>query len=254
MDEKESRFRKKYIIAGVLSIILLCGSLAVHFMGRNYEKKEPPKVAQQTDAGVFVEEEREDKIKINTEIEEKSELRQISNPHFFKVKNEYYYLFDDDILLPLDGKTWTEFGIVGNGIYSDISEFYVKDEDEKSWTQKFVIHKLKVEDKNCFNFVEKLINGIIANVDERLELSGTKFSKEMLSFNYVKKDENNTLMFWTIKIPDQADETQYVRCFIAPYSQNMYIVYYTLKTSDLAEAENISNIQNINKIQELKKQ
>ena len=181
-----------------------------------------------------------------------------NNPNLLKLNGRYFYLFDDDILLPTDTSTWKQYDIDGasDGSYSKISEFYVDGENPQSWTQKLSVHEVKMQDKDCFIMADKIVNGIIVSVSEQLEANDMNLEKDMLSFNYVKKDTNNTLLYWERKnIADIQAETQFMRLFISEYSQKMYLVTYTLKQdfNAMKNSDITSYLQTIESIQELKK-
>ena len=180
-----------------------------------------------------------------------------NNPNLLKIKNQYFYLFDDNILLPVDTATWKQYDISGasDGSYSKISEFYVEGEEPENWTQKLSIHELNMENKDCFIMADKIVNGIIINISEQLEVNDINLEKDMLSFNYVKKDPNDTLLYWERKnILDIQPETQFMRIFLTEYSSKMYIVTYTLKQDfiSIKDSDITAYLQTLESIQELK--
>ena len=180
-----------------------------------------------------------------------------NNPNLLKIKNQYFYLFDDNILLPVDTATWKQYDISGasDGSYSKISEFYVEGEEPEKWTQKLSIHELNMENKDCFIMADKIVNGIIINISEQLEVNDINLEKDMLSFNYVKKDTNDTLLYWERKnILDIQPETQFMRIFLTEYSNKMYIVTYTLKQDfiSIKDSDITAYLQTLESIQELK--
>lgn len=180
------------------------------------------------------------------------------NPNLLKINGQYFYLFDEDILLPTDTSTWNQYDISGanDGSYSKISEFYVEGENPQSWTQKLSIHAVNMENKDCFIMADKIVNGIIVNISAQLEANDINLEKDMLSFNYVKKDVNNTLLYWERKnILDVQPETQFMRVFLSEYSNKMYLVTYTLKQdfASIKDSDITSYLQTLEAIQELKK-
>ena len=157
-----------------------------------------------------------------------------NNPNFINVNNQQFFLFNNNVLLPLNNKEWKEYNVAGGqgGEYSEIHEYYLVDEEPGNWTQKFTIHKMKGQDVNCDEFTDKLINGLIVNLTDQASANGYELTKENIGFNYVKKDPGNTYMFWGhTNIPDTQDETQFVRVFKGEYSGEFFLVTYTLKIS-----------------------
>ena len=174
-----------------------------------------------------------------------------------RIDDMNYYVFDDSILLPLDDANWTEYEIGGSsdGRYEKIMEYYLPEESPSNWSQKFTIHRVNVENPDCFDFVDKLVNGVIMSVSEQLHANDIELKVENLSFNYLRKEKENTLMYWELRdIPLTYDETQFVRAFIAPISKHMYLVTYTLKSNvnALSEETVMSSIRVLDTMQELK--
>jgi len=179
-------------------------------------------------------------------------------PNLLFANNQYFYLFDENILMPISNKEWKEYNISGdaNNSYSSINEYYLLDESPDKWTQKVTIHKINVADKNCFNFADKLINGLIVNISDQVTSNGHEFKNENIDFNYVRKQSNDTAMYWEhVNIPDTQDEVQFVRIFISEYSHNMYLVTYTLKNSLNATPNDtiINSLKVLDSVQELKR-
>ena len=265
---KESE-KKKLKIIYIVGGILFCFFLGIIFIGRNVtENGVLPMNSKKESTSVYGEDDSESLNKtdvgVKKEMEEIHEIANQSkrgevnkNPNLLKVSGKYYYLFDETILLPLDTMEWSQVDIVStDGKYDKISEFYVTGESSSNWTQKFTIHKIKSEDKNCFDFTDKLVNGIIVSVSDQLASSGIELQENNLAFNYLEKQADNTLMYWEIKnIPNNENATQFVRTFISPYSKNMYLVTYTIKVkmSDLNDETIKSNFTILNGIQELKR-
>lgn len=183
---------------------------------------------------------------------------QNQNPNLLKAQGKYFYLFDEDILLPLDTVTWNEYDTLPSedGKYDKIAVFYVNGEDKDNWTQNVTAHRLNSEDKDCFLFVDKLVNGVIVSVSEQLAAKDRELAPDNLSFNYLSKDPTNTIMYWEMKnIDGTPDSTQFIRVFISPFSNKMYMMTYTLRTNlnSIPNEKIIGSMQMLQSIQELKK-
>lgn len=180
-----------------------------------------------------------------------------NNPNFLNVNNQQFFLFNNNVLLPLDNKEWKEYNVAGGqgGEYSEIHEYYLVDEEPGNWTQKFTIHKIKGQDINCYEFTDKLINGLIVNLTDQSTSNGYELTKENIRFNYVKKDPGNTYMYWGhTNVPGTQDETQFVRVFKGEYSGEIFLVTYTLKISLSSTSYDmtITSLQTLESVQELK--
>ena len=180
-----------------------------------------------------------------------------NNPNFINVNNQQFFLFNNNVLLPLDNQEWKEYNVAGGqgGEYADIHEYYLSDEGPGQWTQKFTIHKMKDRDVNCAEFTDKLINGLIVNLTDQSASNGYELKKENIGFNYVKKDPSNTFMYWGhTNIPDTQDETQFVRVFKGEYSGEFFLVTYTLKISLSTISYDMikTSLQVLQSVQELK--
>lgn len=180
-----------------------------------------------------------------------------SNPNLLHVNGRYFFLYNNNMLLPLSNTEWKEYNVAGgqSGEYADIHEYYLVDEEPGQWTQKFTIHKIKGQDVNCYEFTDKLVNGLIVNLTDQTASTGYELKKENISFNYVKKDPNNTSMYWGhTGIPDTQDETQFVRVFKGEYTGEKFLVTYTLKNSLYSTSNDMIKIslQILESVQELK--
>ena len=179
------------------------------------------------------------------------------NPNLLYVNDQHFFLFNNNVLLPLNNKEWKEYNVAGgqSGEYADIHEYYLSDEGPGQWTQKFTIHKMKGRDVNCDEFTDKLINGLIVNLTDQAASNGYELKKENIGFNYVKKDPSNTFMYWGhTNIPDTQDETQFVRVFKGEYSGEFFLVTYTLKISLSTTSYDMikTSLQVLQSVQELK--
>jgi hypothetical protein len=264
-DEKEQvselrkRVDKKTKIAGaILAASLLCFGAYVGTDG-GAKIVNSPLAQNQKERGDMPYMEDEQKQGEQAEVPQKERLDEASfveNPNLLEIHGRSYFLFDEDILLPLDSGTWEQYDIppAEDGAYEGISEFYVKGESPSEWTQKFTIHKVRNAGSDCFEFADKLVNGIIATVKENMAANDQSFSPDNIAINYVKKDGSNTLFFWEKKnIPDEPDETQFVRVFTSKYSHQMYLATYTIRKDvskdDIDEATRY--MKTLNSIQEL---
>ena len=268
MDKKDSedkRIKLRYLVGG----ILFCFFLGIIFMGRNISENGVLPINYKKEAkSVYGEDDSNNSDKIDVGV--KQEIGEIhgifnqskngeinKNPNLLKISEKYYYLFDQTILLPLDTVEWNQVDIVSpDNKYDKISEFYVTGESSSNWTQKFTIHKIRSENKDCFDFTDKLVNGIIVSVSDQLASSGFELKENNLSFNYLEKKANNTLMYWEMKnIPDNEDATQFLRTFISSYSKNIYLVTYTMKTNinNIDDDTIKNNFRILSGIQELKR-
>lgn len=162
-----------------------------------------------------------------------------------------FYMFDRNILLPVSKDSWVKHDIPGSpdGAYGVTSEFYPSGEGTDYWTQKLSIHKIN-SGESCFDFADKLVNGIIVSLSEQASIRGEEFPKDDVSFNYVKKDPLDTYLYWGRH--GYPDETQAVRVFRTA-SGSMYIITMTLRQSieDLGEETIIGILQNLGSAQQI---
>lgn len=149
------------------------------------------------------------------------------------IKGHRYYIFGDDILMPLD-ENWTEYDIpaAADGKYARISEYYLRDESPNNWTQKFTIHKVNSEFKESGQeFMERLITGILVTLSDRMEVEGNTLSKDDVSVNYIKKDENDAIVYWGLP---GLGEVQFARVFRSEQTNDLYVVTASYKM-DIAD-------------------
>ena len=270
IDVKNKNHLKKIYFFGFIIILLL--SAVIFLNQKEISNKIYPHDDNKSKVELFAENNSDSENKIDVDMtKNKDDIKEINNlsykiesstrntnPDILKIHNKFYYLFDEDILLPLDTKSWDEYIIQGDssGKYDKIIEFYISGENKDNWTQNLTIHKINIEDKDCFSFTDKLVNGLIMNISNQLDALNIDLQEDNLSFNYVTKEANNTLMYWEKKgIANLPDETQFVRVFNSEYSNNMYLVTYTLKTNlnSLPNNDITNSMKVINSIQELKK-
>lgn len=258
----KKRINKKTKIAGaILAASLLLFGL---YAGTDGGTKIPnsPLAQNQNDKGNMPYMEDNQASENEEEMPQKENIEKATlaeNPDTIEIEGQNYFLFDGDILLPLNNETWEQYDIprAESGSYEGISEFYVKGESPSDWTQKFTIHRIKNVGNDCYEFADKLVNGIITTVKDDMTVNNQVFSPDNIAINYVRKNNENTLFFWKKKdIPDEADETQFVRVFISRYSHQMYLATYTLKT-DISKdkIEEVTRyMKTLNSVQELKKE
>lgn len=263
MENKDNRFRKRYFIA--FTIMAIIGAIIYMTPSKQYVSHFIPIQTPQTTVHREQPEEDEitsEKIVVGSdkdlskmlEIEDKMKNgEKVENPDTVMYRGIEYYLFDGDILTPVNTKEWYQMNITEGE--NKITEFYLSEETPKNWTEKITIHQVTNHD-NCFEISDKLINGIIANIESSVKSQGKELTKDNLLFNFVKKDANDTVFFWHVSnLVDMDDEVQFTRCFIAPYSGKMYLVTYSLKAPITAIDNNhiAMYIQNVNSAMELKR-
>ena len=193
--------------------------------------------------------------------DEMEELQKnLSNPErsshtdTFSIDGEPYYLFNHDILLPIPQKEWAEFVIPQSkdGTYDKISEYYPTNESPTKWTQKFTIHKVNGISDDSAAFMEKLVNGILVNLSDRMALQGEAPSKDNTEVNYVRKDSYDALMYWGVK---GVEEVQFVRVFRSEFSGDLYVATssYRLDITSIDEDFAGDKMAVLESIQQLKK-
>lgn len=226
----------------------------------------------QTKTSAYSEPERSDKLDAGGEEEKeiveqknrdmdtfiKSETVRNNHPDLIALKGKYYYMFNDAILLPLDNKEWVQYDNTSrtNG-YGAISAYLPVGEMQSNWTHKIIVHHLIAnKDFNCFEFTDKLVNGIIVNIQNQLEIDGSDFNiVDGLAFNYVRKDANDTLLYWGLNVPQNTPQIQFVRCFVSEFTKEPYLITYTIKTDGTQmDDENIqAALRTLDSAQELQK-
>lgn len=194
--------------------------------------------------------------------QEKPIINTVSAPNLLKINDKYMYLFDGNVLLPLAADTWNEYEVTyptkapvladekpGEKI-GTISEYYNEPKDK--WTQKFVMQQIQSED-DCQQFVEKLITGIIVSLDDQMRAEGKTLSKDNLEFSFVRKNKDDTILFWHKKgIAKTDDETQFLRCFKGTVTGKKILATFTMKTTELTEQQITQFIQTMTQIIELR--
>jgi len=145
-----------------------------------------------------------------------------------KLKGHSYYIFGNDVLMPLD-ETWTEYEVppASDGKYDRISSYYPSGESPDNWTQKFTIHKVNAEFKESGQeFMKRLITGVLVTLSDRMELEGNTLSKDDVSVNYIKNDENDTIVYWGLP---GLGEVQFIRVFRSEQTNDLYVVTASYK-------------------------
>ena len=144
-----------------------------------------------------------------------------ANPETINIKSHNYFIFGDGILLPLN-EAWQEYIVPAakDGSYEKISEYYLKDETAGKWTQKFTIHKVNGFKENCPDFAERLENGILVTLSDRMALQGNTLTKDDVSFQYARKEANDCILFWGM---NGLEEVQFVRVFRSEHTKDLYV-------------------------------
>ena len=183
----------------------------------------------------------------------------IANPHInddyevINIKGHYYYIFGDGILLPVD-ENWKEYIIPAakDGSYEKISEYYLKEETLEKWTQKLTIHKINGFKDDCPEFAERLVNGILVTLSDRMALSGQTLTKDSVAFNYARKDKDDCILFWGMP---GFGEVQFVRVFRSEYTNDLYLATSTYKMDLTAVTDDFAGdkMAELASIQQLKK-
>lgn len=263
MENKDNRFRKRYIIA--FTIMAVIGTIIYMTPSKQYVSHFITNQPQQTISHKAQPEEEEttsEKIIVGSDKnlskmlkieDEMKNGKKTETPDTVMFRGTEYYLFDGDILTPVNTQEWYQMDIAEGE--NKITEFYLSEETPQNWTEKITIHQV-TNYNNCFELSDKLINGIIANIESNVKTQGKELTKDNLLFNFVKKDANDTVFFWHVSnLDNMDDEVQFTRCFITPYSGKMYLVTYSLKAPISAIDNNhiAMYIQNINSAMELKR-
>ena len=251
------------IIGIVVGLIFIAYNLYT-----SQEQKQAHNKPIQTKTSSYVEPERRDKVNANGDetVEQKnqemdafvnSEDVKNNNPDLVALKGRNYYMFDNKILLPLNNQEWVQYDNTSSTSgYGAISSYLPVDENQSNWRQKIIVHHIfSNKDFNCFEFTDKLVNGIIVNVQNQLEVDGSDFDiVKGLSFNYVRKDANDTLLYWGLNVPTNIPQVQFVRCFVSDFTKEPYLITYTIKTDGtLMDDQSIQNaLRTLDSAQELK--
>ena len=205
---------KKYILVFIV-LFLLLGIFFV-FFNKNEENKN---YAEEKDK------------KANIPFTERNTSKTDSN--LLELNSKQYYLFDSNLLLPLTNDIWTLHETNKDLKNEHINEFYIKDENNQNWTQKFIVKKINSKDelKDAVKFSEVLINGVLFSLSENFKEKNIELNDNYIIVNFVKKDTNNTIFYWELKnIPNQEDQIQFTRIFKND-KNDFYAVYFTLKTN-----------------------
>ena len=127
----KKRINKKTKIAGaILAASLLLFGL---YAGTDGGTKIPnsPLAQNQNDKGNMPYMEDNQASENEEEMPQKENIEKATlaeNPDTIEIEGQNYFLFDGDILLPLNNETWEQYDIprAESGSYEGISEFYVK--------------------------------------------------------------------------------------------------------------------------------
>ena len=231
--------------AGILSGLLLLGIGGYFLYHSDISPMEPGPSTEQSSAEKAGSEEMEpDAPLIDLEKKEAEQdftelFKKMSHPQkntaprTLAVHGHSYYLVGD-ILMPLD-ESWSEYDIpaADDRKYDSIHAFYLAEESPENWTQRFFIHKVNPEfQESAQEFMERLISGALVTLSDRMALEGNTLSKDDVSFNYVRKDENNSILYWGL--PGNS-ETQFVRVFRSGITNDLYVVTadYRMDISDV---------------------
>ena len=207
-----------------------------------------------SDEMVDIEQAKEAEKEMTTLYDNMENLKQNSNPKTISIQGHKYYIFNHDILMPLN-EYWTEYVIPASdeGNYDSISEFYLKEESPGNWTQKFTIHKVKHDfNEDSQKFMERLITGVLVTISDRMALEGNELSKDDISFNYIKKEDNDCILYWGMK---GLEEVQFVRIFRSEKSNDLYVLTasYKIDISAIDTDFVVNKRAELESVQQLKK-
>ena len=177
-----------------------------------------------------------------------------TKPNFINVGSHRYYIFGEDVLLPVDS-SWVQYDIPASpdGTYDKISEFYFGEENTDNWTQKLTIHKVNgFQDETSTDFMVRLETGILVTLSDRMALLGESVSKDNTSFNYAKRTDDECLMYWGVK---GLGEVQFVRVFRSEYTKDLYVATSNFKMdiNDVDTEFAGNKLAELKSIQQLKK-
>ncbi len=257
----------KFKVAATFAVLCLFGTI---FMVQWNHAREIPKPVQappveihDAKAGILPEEPAE-KVELPPAKQEKkreavaegaakvADVQEQERPDLLKVGNRYYFLFDTDVLLPLAVGTWREYVAAGAENYGAVAKYHPIGETPSKWTQEFAVHEVKT-DLTSYDFVDKLITGVIVSLET--QMNGKELTQENLLFSFVKKDPQDTILFWHRKdVPGLDDEVQFLRCFNGKHTGKMYLATLTLKASpdDLKKEDIEEYVRVMTQVQELK--
>lgn len=258
--------KKASIVGGAVTLLGLL--TAGYFMCGNHDVSplKNPATQESTTKNTFMEDKTDSMDKVDIEqakkaTEDIAELHENlqkavrnTNPNFINVNGHKYYIFGEDILLPVDS-AWSQYDIPASkdGSYDTISEFYYGDESMDNWTQKLTIHKVKgFDNETSTEFMERLQTGVLVTLSDRMALLGETVSKDNTSFNYAKKTDNECLMYWGVK---GLGEVQFVRVFRSEYTNNLYVATSNFKMdiNDVDTEFAGNKLAELKSIQQLKK-
>ena len=176
-----------------------------------------------------------------------------AHPETVSIKGHNYFIFDDCILLPIN-EAWQEYIVPAakDGAYGKISEYYLKEESANNWTQKYTIHKVNGFKDGCPEFAERLVNGVLVTLSDRMALQGNTLSKDNVSFNYARKENNDCIFFWGML---GLNEAQFVRVFRSEYTNDLYVATSAYKMDVTAVNDDFAGdkLAELASIQQLKK-
>ena len=175
------------------------------------------------------------------------------HPSTIGIQGHNYFIYGDGLLLPI-GEEWNEYVVPAakDGSYESISEYYLKEESPEIWTQKFSIHKVNNFAESCPEFADRLVNGILVTLSDRMELEDKSLTKDDVSFNFARKEDGDVILYWGM--PGQ-EEVQFVRVFRSEYSKDLYVATSSYKM-DISSADEdfVGNkMAELASIQQLKK-
>lgn len=254
---------------GIFFAIAICAFTGTMLAFGGYTPTQEPNIVPQTKRQA---EEYIEKTDVKEELgvakpKEKPVINTVNDPNLLKIRDKYFYLFDDNVILPIAADVWKEYKVTNPADtvlevmakgeerppekrVGVISEFYNEPTDK--WTQKFVVQKIEGEE-DCKEFVEKLITGIIVSLDDQMRAEGKELAKDNIEFAFTKQEKDDTTLFWYRKgIPKTDDETQFLRCFKGKVTGKMILVTLTMKQVDMPEPELAHFVQTIGQVQELK--
>ena len=271
LEEDYSKAMNKAYVFGAILLVVGLIFIAYNLLSSpNNTSSQKHAQTIQTKTSAYTEPERSDKLEVegvSEQVEQKnremdafnnSESVRNNRPDLIALKGGYYYMFNDAILLPLDNKEWVQYdNTTRTAGYGAISAYLPVNETQSNWTHKIIAHHL-IANKgfNCFEFTDKLVNGIIVNIQNQLEMDGSDFNiVDGLAFNYVRKDANDTLLYWGLNVPQNTPQIQFVRCFVSEFTKEPYLITYTIKTDGTQmDDENIqAALRTLDSAQELQK-
>ena len=271
LEEDYSKAMNKAYVFGAILLVVGLIFIAYNLLSSpNNTSSQKHAQTIQTKTSAYTEPERSDKLEVeggSEQVEQKnremdafnnSESVRNNRPDLIALKGGYYYMFNDAILLPLDNKEWVQYdNTTRTAGYGAISAYLPVNETQSNWTHKIIAHHLVSNGNfNCFEFTDKLVNGIIVNIQNQLEVDGSDFDiVNGLAFNYVRKDANDTLLYWGLNVPNNIPQVQFVRCFVSEFTKEPYLITYTIKTDGTAmNDEQIQEaLRTLDSAQELKK-